>query len=447
MDHESLDLLDVARRQHDRAVPFTRELRGWRGMAEWLHEPDRVITLNLPVLADDGFVHNCTGFRVLHSTVRGPGIGGIRLYPAVTESETVALAMGMTWKCALVDVPFGGAAGAIACDPHRFSESELEKIIRRYITALGDDIGPHTDIPMPDLYTTERTMAWVYDTYDMFHPGENNLPAVVGKPADMGGVAVSASAAALGLLYVIEHLVELGAIPEIPRLDTAAVAVQGFGDVGRNAARLLHERGARVVAVSDSVGGLHDPDGLDVVRVIDFKAETGALAGYPGAKPIGGEEILEIPCDILIPAALECQITGANAARVEARVVIEGANGPTTPAADLLLADRGVRVIPDLLANAGGVVTGYFEWVQNLDHQSWDDHEITSRLQHRMQQATERVVTERAALIGALPSFREKWAEVQPQAAELPVPDLRVAAHVVALNRCRRAAEYRGIWP
>ncbi|HKZ29576.1 MAG TPA: Glu/Leu/Phe/Val dehydrogenase [Acidimicrobiia bacterium] len=441
------NLLDVARVRYERAVPFTRELRGWRGMAEWLYEADRVIKLNLPVIMDDGYVHNFTGYRVVHSAVRGPGIGGIRYHGNIQEPEVTALAMLTTWKCALVDVPFGGAAGGVQCHPHTLSVRELEGITRRYITALGDNIGPHADIPMPDLYTHERTMAWVYDTYDMFHPGENNLPMVVGKPIDIGGSPLSTAATALGMLYVTEHLIELGTFPNIPKLEGRTVSIQGFGDVGRNAARFFHEAGARVVALADTAGGIHDPDGLDINRVEDYKAETGSIARYPDARHCGRADVVEVPADIVIPAAIERQITSRNAARIDARLIVEAANGAVTPAADLLLAERGIKVIPDILANAGGVVVGYFEWIQNLDHQTWDQHTIESKLRHRMHQAAQRVVTERASLVGSLEKYRQKWADVQPQAAELPVPDLRTAAQVVALNRCRRATDYRGIWP
>ena len=441
------NLLAAARTQYERAVPFTRELRGWRGMAERLYRADHVIKQNLPVIMDDGYVHNFTGFRVLHSAIRGPGIGGVRYHPDVQESEATALAMLATWKCALVDVPFGGAAGGVQCDPHALSPKEVEGLTRRYVTALGENIGPHADIPMPDLYTNEGTMAWIYDTYDMFHPGENNLPAVVGKPIDMGGSPLSSTATARGALLVAEHLIELGAFPDLPKLDGATVSVQGFGDVGRNAARFFHEAGARVVAVADTTGGIHDPDGLDLSRVEEHKAETGSVAAYPDAQACPSARVVELPADIVIPAAIETQITSDNAARIDARLIVEAANGPVTPAADLLLSERGVKVIPDILANAGGVVVGYFEWIQNLDHQTWDPRAVESKLRRRLQQASERVVTERASLVGSLDKYRQKWADVQPQAPPLPVPDLRTAAQVVALNRCRRATEYRGIWP
>ena len=416
-------------------------------MAEWLYKADRVIKLNLPVIMDDGYVHNFTGYRVLHSAVRGPGIGGIRYHADVQESEVTALAMLTTWKCALVDVPFGGAAGGVQCHPHSLSETELERITRRYITSLGDNIGPHADIPMPDLYTHARTMAWVYDTYDMFHPGENNLPVVVGKPADIGGSPLSAAATALGTFFVTEHLIELGVFPDIPKLEGATVSIQGFGDVGRNAARYFQNAGARVVALADTAGGIHHPDGLDISRVEEYKTETGSVTGYPDVGQCGSAEVFEVPADIIIPAAIETQITSRNATRIEARLIVEAANGPVTPAADLLLAERNIKVIPDILANAGSVVAGYFEWIQNLDHQTWEEHVIESKLRHRLQQAAERVVTERASLLGSLDNYRQKWADVQPMTPELPTPDLRTAAQVVALDRCRRATDYRGIWP
>jgi glutamate dehydrogenase (NAD(P)+) len=441
------DLLAAARTQYERAVPFTRELRGWRGMAEWLYKAEHIIKLNLPVIMDDGYVHNFTGYRVLHSAVRGPGIGGIRYHDQVQESEVTALAMLTTWKCALVDVPFGGAAGGVQCHPRTLSTSELEGITRRYITALGDNIGPHADIPMPDLYTHAETMAWVFDTYDMFHPGKNNLPAVVGKPIDIGGSPLSLTATARGALIVTEHLIELGAFPNVPRLEGATVSIQGFGDVGRNAARFFHEAGARVVALADSAGGIHDPEGIDINRLEEHKAESGSIAGYPDASQCPSAAVLEVPTDILVPAAVETQITSVNAARIEARLIVEAANGPVSPAADLLLAERDIKVIPDILANSGGVVVGYFEWIQNLDHQTWDEHSIESKLRRRMQQAAERVVTERISLLGNLGKYRQKWADVQPQTPELPVPNLRTAAQVIALNRCRRATDYRGIWP
>ncbi len=416
-------------------------------MSEWLYEADRVIKLNLPVIMDDGYVHNFTGYRVLHSAVRGPGLGGIRYHRNVRESEVTALAMLTTWKCALVDVPFGGAAGGVQCEPHLLSGRELEGITRRYITALGDNIGPHADIPMPDLYTNEGTMALVYDTYDMFHPGENNLPAVVGKPIDIGGSHLSATATALGTLFVTEHLIDLGALPNLPKLEGATVSIQGFGDVGRNAARFFQDAGARIVALADTVGGIHDPNGLDLTRVEEHKVEKGSVAGYPQAEQCVSGGVVEIPADIVIPAAIETQITARNAARIDTRLIVEAANGPVTPDADLLLAERDIKVIPDILANAGGVVAGYFEWIQNLDHQTWDEHTIETKLRRRMQRASERVLTERASLVGGLTKYREKWADVQPETPELPVPDFRTAAQAVALNRCRRATDYRGIWP
>jgi glutamate dehydrogenase/leucine dehydrogenase len=444
---EDLDLFHIARRQFDRAVPFVHPLQGWRGMAELLFEPQRTIKLTLPVVLDDGFVHNFRGYRVLHDTVRGPGKGGFRFHPDVDENEVKALATWMTWKCALTDIPFGGAKGGVACDPKTLSENEKRQITRRFIASLGDNLGPYTDIPAPDLYTDSQTMAWVYDTYSMMHPGQNNLPVVTGKPLDLGGSEGRETATAQGLFYVFQHLVSTGALSRLPGLPDMQVAVQGFGNAGRNAARLFKEAGARIVAVSDTQGGIHDPDGLELAQVELHKDETGSVTNLPGTKPLGHKEVLEVPCDVLVPAALETQITTANAGQIEAKVVIEAANGPTTPEADDVLSDRGIPVVPDILSAAGGVVVSYFEWVQNLANEHWTEAEVHQRLRSTMGRATDAMVTTRAGLLDRLDEYQATWAEVQPDAAPLPPPTLRTAAHVVALQRCRRATEQRGIWP
>ena len=310
---ENLDFADIARREFDRAIPFIHPLDGLRGMGAWLFEPERIIKLALPVRMDDGYVHTFTAYRVLHDNVRGPGKGGVRYHPDVNEHDVVALATLMTWKCALVDIPFGGAKGGVRCDPKSMSIDEKRRLTRRYISALGDDIGPHTDIPAPDVYTDAQTMAWIYDTYSMMHPGQNNLPVVTGKPLGLGGSLGRASATAQGLFYVLEHMVELGALPNVQTLVGAEVAIQGFGNAGRNAARIFSQAGAKVVAVSDSRGGIHDPDGLDVAQVEAYKDQTGSVVDFPGTKQLGPREVLEVACDVLIPAALEAQITTENA--------------------------------------------------------------------------------------------------------------------------------------
>ncbi len=444
---EDLNPFHIARQQFDRARPFADDLRGWRGISEFLFQPERIVKVTLPVWMDDGYVRTFTGFRVLHSTARGPGKGGVRFHPQVDEDEVKALAAWMTWKCALVDVPFGGAKGGVECDPRALSEGERRRITRRFIAALGDNIGPHTDIPAPDLYTDAQTMAWVYDTYSMMHPGENNLPVVTGKPLDLGGSPGRDAATAQGAFFVTEHFLEVGGLPGLTGVCEATVAIQGFGNAGRHAARLFHEGGATIVAVSDSKGGIYDPNGLDIAQVEAHKDETGSVVDVSGTKPLGPKEILEIPCQILIPAAIENQVTLENAPRVQADLVVEAANGPVTPGADEILSRRGIRVLPDILANAGGVVVSYFEWVQNLENQQWDTHDVHEKLRKKMYRATELVVTKRAALVEALPTYQEKWSAVQPDAPEIPPPDLRTAAYVVAVGRCRSAAAQRGIWP
>lgn len=445
-DIEDLDLFHIARRQFQRAIPFVHPLEGWRGMAEMLFEPERIIKVTLPVVMDDGFVHNFSGYRVLHDTVRGPGKGGFRFHPDVNENEVKALATWMTWKCALTDIPFGGAKGGVACDPKTLSENEKRRITRRYIAALGDHIGPYTDIPAPDLYTDSQTMAWVYDTYSMMHPGQNNLPVVTGKPLDLGGSPGRDTATAQGLFYVLEHLLSIGAFPSLPDLPGMRVAIQGFGNAGRNAARIFTQAGARIVAVSDSRGGIHDPNGLDLSQVELNKDETGSVCGMPGTKSLDHRKVLEVPCDVLIPAALETQITATNAGRIQAQVVVEAANGPTTPQADDILSDRGIPVVPDVLSAAGGVVVSYFEWAQNLANERWAESEVQDRLRTTMCRATDAMVTTRAALLDQLDDYRQAWTKVQPD-SPLSRPTLRTAAHVVALRRCRRATEQRGIWP
>lgn len=444
---EDLDFARVARRQFDRTVPFIHPLEGWRGMAEMLFAPERIIRVALPVVMDDGYVHNFEGYRVLHDNVRGPGKGGIRYYPQVDESEVIALATLMTWKCALVDIPFGGAKGGIRCDTKAMSENEQRRLTRRFIAALGDDIGPHTDIPAPDLYTNAQTMAWVYDTYSMMHPGQNNLPVVTGKPLDLGGSLGRDAATAQGLFYVLEHLVDINAFPNIREIAGIEVAIQGYGNAGRNAARIFTNAGASVVAVSDSQGGVFDPNGLDLGLVDIRKDETGSVTGVPGTKQLDRREVLTVPCDILVPAALENQITSANADEVHARVVIEAANGPTTPEADDMLAARGIPVVPDILSASGGVVVSYFEWMQNLANEQWTEGEVQERLRHKMRSGTDAMMATRNALLDRFDRYQDAWTESTGDDTPLARPTLRTAAHVVAVQRCRRATEQRGIWP
>jgi len=444
---EDLNPHHMAFRQYMDVVPFAKYLEGWRGTAEWLFQPERVIEVTMPIVMDDGFVHTFKGYRVLHNTARGPGKGGVRYYHTVDEDEVKALATWMTWKCALLRIPFGGAKGGVQCDPRSISQEEKRRITRRFIAALGDAIGPHTDIPAPDMYTDERTMAWMYDTYQMMHPGENNLPIVTGKPLDIGGIPGRSTATAQGAVYVTERFVELGGVEGLDSLDGATVAIQGFGNAGRHAAFIYRDLGATIIGVSDSRGGIYDPNGLDLEAVEAHKKETGTVVGVPAERTLDPKEVLEVECDVLVPAALETQITLDNAERINAKVVVEAANGPTTPDADRVLARKGIHVLPDILANAGGVVVSYLEWVQNLQNEEWELEAVQARLRKKMRAATDEVVATKADLTARLDEFRERWAKANPEGEPLRTPDLRMAALVAAVCRVRAATDARGVWP
>jgi len=444
---EDLDLHGIARHQFDEAVPFIGDLEGWRGIAEWLFSPERTVKVTLPVVMDDGHVHTFRGYRVLHNSVRGPGKGGFRFHPHVDESEVAALATWMTWKCAIADIPFGGAKGGVECDPTSLSVEERRRITRRYIAALGDTIGPHTDIPAPDLYTDSQTMAWVYDTYSMMHPGENNLGVVTGKPVDLGGIPGRSTATARGAFFATEHFLALGGVEGLEGIAGARVAIQGFGNAGRHAARIFGDAGAVVVAVSDTHGGIHDRAGLDLDVVEAHKDGTGTVVGANGSDKLSPQEVLEVDCDILIPAAIENQITSENADRVSARLVVEAANGPTTPGADLILDSRGVVVLPDILVNSGGVIVSYYEWVQNLQNEQWDAETVDEKLRRRMYKSVDAVVGMRRLLLDDLGMYRSRWQDAVPDAPPLRAPDYRMAATALAVGRTRAAAEQRGVWP
>jgi glutamate dehydrogenase (NAD(P)+) len=425
---EDLNPFHIAAQQFDRAVAHLPRLK--QGMVQFLKRPARTVIVEFPIELADGSVRTFVGYRVLHSQVRGPGKGGVRYHPDVTLDEVRALAAWMNWKCAIIDVPFGGAKGGVCCNPKEMSEGDLRKITRRYIADLGSAIGPHTDIPAPDVYTNAQTMAWIYDTYAMMHPGRNNLPVVTGKPVDIGGSHGRNEATAQGCLFCCQRALARGAVPGLTSVQGARVAVQGFGNAGSIAARLFHEAGARIIAVSDSRGGVHQPSGLDVAAILAHKAKTGSVAGLSGTRPVSNEELLALECDILIPAALENQIRQDNAAAVKARLIAEAANGPTTPAADQILLKRGIPVLPDILANSGGVCVSYFEWVQNNENEQWDLEEVNQKLRTKMERATDAVLA--------------KQAEINRGGG--PV-DLRTAALVVAVERVAHVALERGIWP
>ena len=378
------------------------------------------VEVSIPVTMDDGSVTVFEGYRVTHNIARGPSKGGIRYHPNVTRDEVKSLAMWMTWKCALMGLPFGGAKGGVVCDPKRLSRRELEGMTRRFTSEIINEIGPEKDIPAPDVGTDASVMAWIFDTYSM-NKGHSVLGVVTGKPLAIGGSLGREEATARGALYVItDALQEEGKSPAGLR-----VAVQGFGNVGRHLARMLAEEGAIVIAVSDSSTGLHAPNGLDIPAVLAHKSEHGTLAGFAGGDAISNEELLLLECDVLAPCALEQVISTDNAAQVRARIICEGANGPVTPAADEILEDKGVLVLPDVLANAGGVVVSYFEWVQGLQEYFWKEEEVNARLNE--------IVTR---------AFRETW-----DTREQHQTSMRMAAYGLAVRRVAEATVTRGLYP
>jgi glutamate dehydrogenase (NAD(P)+) len=414
---EDLNPFRIAMRQFD----YAAEKCGLEpGLCEVLKSPRRALTLSLPVKMDDGTIRVFEAFRVQHNNSRGPCKGGIRYHPNVTFDEVKALASWMTWKCAVVNIPFGGGKGGIVCDPHKLSHNELERLTRRYAYEISPIIGPDKDIPAPDVYTDGQVMAWIMDTYSMTH-GSSAPGVVTGKPLFLGGSLGRNEATARGCLFTIRAACkELGI-----NLNGATVAIQGFGNAGNIAAQLLAKDGARIIAVSDSRAGIFNKNGFNIEELVAFKAKTGSVEGFPGAEPISSTAVLEVPCDVLVPAALENQITLQNAEKVKARIVAEAANGPTTPDADLVLHNRGVMVIPDVLANAGGVTVSYFEWVQDLQELFWDEDDVNKRL--------ERVMT-------------KAFADVHAMAVKHNV-ELRTGAYILAIDRVANATRTRGIWP
>jgi len=347
-----------------------------------LKHPRRVITVSVPVKMDDGTVKVFTGYRVQHFRARGPYKGGIRYHPSVDLDEVKALAMWMTWKCAVVDIPYGGAKGGVMCNPKEMSKGELERMTRRYTAMLADDIGPYKDVPAPDVYTDAQTMAWIMDTYSQFK-GYLVPEVVTGKPVHVGGSEGRAEATGRGVAISAREAAKSVGIS----LNGATVAVQGYGNVGVSAAKVLHQMGCKLIAASDSRGGVYQPTGMDPVALAKHKEKTGTVLRFGNSKQITNEELLEMECDILVPAALENVITKENAPRVKARIVCEGANGPTTPEADEILHKRGVFVVPDILANAGGVTVSYFEWTQNLRREYWSEEEVNRKLEQKMVKA------------------------------------------------------------
>ena len=385
-----------------------------------LSEPKRELIVHFPVRMDNGSLRMFTGFRVQHNVNRGPAKGGIRYDAHVSLDEIKALAMWMTWKCAVVDIPYGGAKGGVICNPKELSQAELERLTRRYATEISLLIGPHSDIPAPDVNTNAQVMAWIMDTYSM-HAGYTVPAVVTGKPLAIGGSEGRVEATATG----VAAMVELAAGELHLPLEGARVAVQGFGNAGSIAAKLLRAKGCRIVAVSDTHGGIYSASGLDPEKVMRHKQEHSTVVGYPGAETVSVEGVLEVPCDVLIPAATENQITGRNAPNVQARLIAEAANGPTTPEADRIFFERGVRVIPDILANAAGVTVSYFEWVQDLQSYFWTSDQIAEKLSQVMTRA---------------------YGEVA-EIAQRERCDMRLAAYMLAIQRVADATQLRGVYP
>jgi glutamate dehydrogenase (NAD(P)+) len=385
-----------------------------------LEQCKKAVAVSIPVVMDRGEIEVFAGYRVTHNIARGPSKGGIRYHPDVTLDEVKALAMWMTWKCALMGIPFGGAKGGVVCNPKQMSRMEIEKMTRRFTSEIINEIGPEKDIPAPDVGTDPSVMAWIFDTYSM-NKGHSVLGVVTGKPLNVGGSLGRLEATAHGALYCLREATKKqdGSLAEM------RVAVQGFGNVGSYLARFVAEDGATVVALSDSSGGVYNPNGIDVALALAHKQETGRLDGLKDTESITNEELLLIDCDVLAPCALEQVITSANADKVKASIIVEGANGPTTPTADEILEDKGVLVLPDVLANAGGVVVSYFEWVQGLQEYFWKEQEVNQRLND---------ITSRA--------FHETWATYEGRSTTM-----RMAAYGLAVQRVSEATLTRGLYP
>ena len=414
---EDLNPFRIAQMQFDMAAEY---LKLDPGLRQILRTPKRVMEVSVPVKMDNGQTKVFTGLRVQHNVSRGPAKGGLRYHPNVTLDEVKALAAWMTWKTATVNLPYGGAKGGIVCDPKRMSKGELERMTRRYAAEIQPIIGPEVDIPAPDVYTDSQTMAWIMDTYAMT-VGHAAPGVVTGKPVSIGGSEGRTDATGRGVLFVVEEACKVKKI----NLRGATVAIQGFGNVGSAVARLFAEKKAKIVAISDSRGGVHNPRGIDPLRALRYKERSGTVVGMPGASRISNDELLALKCDILIPAALENVITLHNADQIKAKIVAEAGNGPTTPHADEILSRKGVFVVPDILANAGGVTVSYFEWAQDLQGFFWQVQEVNSKLEFVMRRA-----------FNDVHETMRKF-HVYP----------RAAAYILAVGRVADATLVRGLFP
>ncbi|HVP16798.1 MAG TPA: Glu/Leu/Phe/Val dehydrogenase [candidate division Zixibacteria bacterium] len=398
----------------------TDKLKLDSGLREMLANPKRSLLVSISVKMDDGNISVFNGLRVQHWDARGPFKGGIRYHPNVTLDEVSALAMWMTWKCAVVDIPYGGAKGGICCNPKKMSKGELERMTRRFTSLLYDFIGPYRDVPAPDVYTDSQTMAWIMDTYSQIR-GYSVPECVTGKPLSIGGSEGRSEATSLGVVVCAREAAKQMGL----KLRGATVAVQGFGNVGWNAAKIAYDMGCKILTVSDSTGGIYTSKGLNPYEVYEYKSKTGSVLNFKGTENITNKQILETKCDILIPAALENQITKTNADKIEAKIVAEGANGPTTPEADRALHEKGIVLIPDILANSGGVATSYFEWVQNLTREHWTLEDVCKKLETKMVKA-----------------FYDVHRSAKKEGS-----DLRTAALMLGVGRVADAIKTLGLWP
>jgi glutamate dehydrogenase (NAD(P)+) len=414
----TLNPFEIALKQLDEAAKL---INLESGMREVLANPKRVLTVSLPVKMDNGKIRVFTGFRSQHNDARGPFKGGIRYHPQVTVEEVKALSMWMTWKCAIADIPYGGGKGGIICNPKEMSEIELERLTRRYAYSIADIIGPRTDIPAPDVYTGGKEMAWIMDTYSALKGNFGQPEIITGKPLSIGGSLGRTEATGRGLTFTVREAAKKLAVD----LKQATVAIQGFGNAGQYAGQLLEDQGAKIVAVSDSRAAVFNKNGLNVEGLRNHKEKNGSVVGFPEAKAISGEEILETECTILIPAALENQITQKNASRISAKIVAEAANGPTTPQADETLFKNKILLIPDILANGGGVTVSYFEWLQNLRREYWTESDVNERLDKNISKA---------------------FADVYNTHEKHGV-NMRKASTLLAIEKVAEATRIRGLWP
>jgi len=416
-DTNKIDAFEAAQIQLEKAVS---KMNLDPNILVQLKKPERVLMVSIPVKMDNGAVKVFTGFRSQYNTARGPAKGGVRYHPDVSLDEVKALSAWMTWKCAVVGIPYGGAKGGVICNPKEMSDGELERLSRRYIYEISSIIGPKKDIPAPDVYTTPKIMGWYVDTYNKL-TGEASFSTITGKPLELWGSEGRGEATARGLSYTVEVAAEKLNINPLG----ATAVIQGYGNAGSISAKLLHEQGYKIIAVSDSKGGAYNPQGIDPLEILDYKTKTSTVKDFPKAEFISNEDLLEIECDVLVPAALEGVITEKNVNNIKAKIIAEAANGPTTPEADEILYQRGVFIIPDILANAGGVTVSYFEWIQGLYGYFWDEERVNRRLKKIMVRAFNEVL----------------------KIAQKEKIDNRTAAYIYAISQVAEAMKVRGIWP